>query len=387
MTSLCWTQFYKQRSCSHLASWRMKRYAKFFISGEVGENLSYLPATWNLPHHYDIFLCEVFFWWLMGRAGVGFLGAPRPAEILRLAVDAEQAGAESFWVAETRFTMDAVSPLAALAITTKRSRLASSAVNIYTRSASLIAVTFAVLDEVSRGRIILGLGTGSPSILERQGIEFDAPLARLKEYVEAIRLIFKGRRVDYKGRYVRLRDMELDFEPFRRDVPIYLAVTGFKALKLAGKIADGVILNVFTSTTYVERAVKIIKEGACEAGRKLGDLEVVGLLVSSVSSDGESARRSLSGVVSTYLVNFPAIAVQSGIRHEELQRIREAYVSGGVEMAKKLMTPEIINSLTVCGPVSDCVERISAYLSAGVDLPALIPIDMDNHQFLELLKV
>ena len=99
---------------------------------------------------------------MSGRTGLLFLGAPAVPEMVTLAQRAERAGYESVWVAETRLTRDAIAPVAAIALGTERLRVGTGIVNVYTRNPVLLALTFATLDELAPGRIVMGLGAGSP---------------------------------------------------------------------------------------------------------------------------------------------------------------------------------------------------------------------------------
>ncbi|MFQ5426830.1 MAG: LLM class flavin-dependent oxidoreductase, partial [Gaiellales bacterium] len=138
------------------------------------------------------------------RIGLLFAGAPRVPEMVRLARRAEQAGYESVWMAETRMTRDGFTPLAAIGAATERIRLGTGIVNVYTRGAVVLAVSFATLDEIAPGRTIVGLGPGSPLVLGPQGFEWDRPLRRLREYSEVMRPLLRGEPVDYDGDTIRL---------------------------------------------------------------------------------------------------------------------------------------------------------------------------------------
>lgn len=324
----------------------------------------------------------------MGKIGLGFLGEPRVQDAVNIARRAEGLGFDSFWWSETRFTRDAITPLAAIAAATSRARLGSAAVNVYTRGVVLTAVTFASLDEMSNGRIILGVGPGSPKILERQGFEFHGALKRLVEYVQAFRLLIKGGPVDYSGEYVKLRGVSLDFTPPRKEIPVYLAVTGPKALLLAGKIANGVILNGFTSATYAKRAIETIREGAQSAGRKLEDLDISSANITSMSDDGEAAKEALRSLVATYLVTFPAIAKESGVSDEFLESVRLAHASKGLDYASKLVPHSVIEALTTSGDPDHCIRRLREYISSGVKRPIVMPIASDPKLVMKtMLKV
>ena len=116
----------------------------------------------------------------MSKLGLGFFGEPDATEMARQAGLAEKAGFESIWLAETRFTRDAITS-AAVAQGTATARVGTAAVNVFTRGAALTAVTFAGLDELTGGRAVLGIGAGSEHVLAAQGYRYNRPLARLRE--------------------------------------------------------------------------------------------------------------------------------------------------------------------------------------------------------------
>ena len=168
----------------------------------------------------------------------------------------------------------------------------------------LTAVTAATLDEVCGGRFVLGIGPGSPTVLERQGIRFDQPLARLRETVEVVRRLLRGEEVSFTGKTMQVAGAQLDFTPMRPAIPIYFGVTGPKALALAGEIADGVILNGFVSLEYTKRAVEIVRSSARASGRDPDEIEIAASILVSVDTNTtggtrcrSTSRRTLSGRV------------------------------------------------------------------------------------------
>src|SRR5262245_54661723 len=115
------------------------------------------------------------------RVGIAFLGSPATHEMVDLGRLAEARGFESVWVAETRLTRDGITPCAAIAMQTSRVTVGTGIVNVFTRGATLTAISFLSLNEIAPGRIIMGLGAGSPLVLKPQGVEFHKPLTRLRE--------------------------------------------------------------------------------------------------------------------------------------------------------------------------------------------------------------
>lgn len=313
----------------------------------------------------------------MHRIGYGSTGTSNTKQLIGTAQTAEKCGFESFWVPETRYTRDAISPLAAISVQTTSLKLGSGVVNVYTRGPVLLAMTFATLDELSNGRMILGIATGSPLVLERQGISFDKPLKRLKEFVEAFRMLLRGNEVVYSGEFVRINGVALDFDPSRKDIPIYIGATGPNALRLAGRIADGIILNGFTSVDYARKALSLVKEGIRSAGRSPDDVDILSWNQVSVAEDTTQAVNRMRGLVTTYLVNFPNIAAESGVSQSLINNLREEFHTNGTESASRLVPDSVVRSLTVSGNSEECVDKLREYVSIGVKMPVVAPIGSD----------
>ena len=305
------------------------------------------------------------------RVGFGLPGQPSPREMMHLARRAEELGFESVWLTETRFTRDAITTSAAVAAATSDVRIGTAVTNPFTRGAVLSAITFATLDELAQGRLLFGFGPGSPHILRRQGFEFDLPLTRMCEHIEVVRRLLAGERVTYQGKTVRVDGVALDFQPFRPNIPLYLGVTGPKALETAAEIADGVILNGFVSAEYSARAVERLRRRAAAAGRGPAALEIASWLMVSVDRDSATAKQAVRPMVATYLVNFPNIARESGLPDDLLAAIGKAYADGGVADAARLVSDEVVTRLSCSGSPDECRELIQARRDVGVNLPIL----------------
>jgi 5,10-methylenetetrahydromethanopterin reductase len=305
------------------------------------------------------------------RLGLGFLGDPDARQMAGIARAAEAAGFESVWSAETRFTRDAITTATAIALETSRVRIGTSVINVYTRGAALVAVTMATLDELSGGRAILGIGPGSPLILAAQGLPFHRPLARLREFVAAVRAVWRGE--DFAGDFVAVQGVRLDFDPPRQSVPIYLGVTGPKALALAGEIADGVILNSPTPVEYTRRAARIVREAAVAAGRDPNAVEIAGDLMLALDTAERPAREIVAPMVATYLTRFPNLARESGLAPEVLDEFRSIAGEHGIAALAAQIPAEIVDALAVAGSPEHVRQRIAAYRAAGMDLPVLSP--------------
>lgn len=302
----------------------------------------------------------------MARIGLELSGEPSVPEMMRIARLAEGLGYDSIWLTETRFTRDAVTTSAAVAAVTTRLRVGTAVVNPFTRGAVLNAVTAATLDELSGGRFVLGIGPGSPTVLARQGIPFHQPLSRLRETVAVVRAMLLGDSVDLGA-----GNTALDFTPIRSTLPIYLGVTGPRALKLAGEIADGVILNAFVSLDYTRRAIERVRSAALDAGRDPDSIEIAQSIAVSVDDDSKRARDAVRPLVATYLAQFPNIARESGIAESELRAIAALHAEGEATAAASMVSDDVVSVLTCSGTPHECRVQIEARRAVGVQLPIL----------------
>lgn len=321
----------------------------------------------------------------MERIGLAFLGEPAVPEMVRVARHAESLGYESVWVAETRFARDGFVPAAAIAATTERIQVSTGVVNVFTRNPVILATSYATLDELSGGRAIFGIGPGSPLVLAPQGHRFDRPITRLKEYVEVARGLISGEEVRYGGETVSIEGVRLEFDPVRPAIPIYLGVTGPKAMELVGALADGVLMNGFTSTAYVRRSIERIRVGAARTGRDPGRIDLTIGLVTSVDEDAELARNRVRPLIAMYLARFPNIARETGYDERYLDRVREKVEEGGPGAGAKLVTKEVVDDLAVAGTPEHARRRVAEYRRAGISCPVLFAVGPDLSGTLEAM--
>src|ERR671935_2366117 len=212
---------------------------------------------------------------------VGYWGLGLSAEQqLRLVLEAEKLGYDSVWTAEA-YGSDAATILAWLAQATSTIKLGSAIFQMPGRSAAMTAMTAATLDQLSGGRMILGIGSSGPQVAEGwHGQRFARQLQRTREYVDVVRLALARERVVYDGQTLTLplpdgpgKPLKLTIAPVQERIPIYLAAIGPKNTALAGEIADG-WLPTFFSPEHVGEVRKLLEEGAGRAGRPLDDFDI-----------------------------------------------------------------------------------------------------------------
>ncbi len=304
-------------------------------------------------------------------------------DMVRYSQIAEQHGFESVWVAESRLARDAIVPIAAIATDTCRIKVGAGVINTWTRNAALIAQTFATLDELSFGRVMLGLGAWWDPLAWKVGIERKKPLKCMREYVEVIRRLFRMEEVTYEGEYVKMRGVRLDVlhgageKP--RNIPIYIGATGWKMLELSGEIADGVLLNYLVSPQYNQKALEHIRKGAEKAGRRLEDIDRPQLIATSIHEDADKAVKLAKKHVTMTLGQQPHIMKASGVSEDLIKEVQEVMGGwpakpGGIEKAMEIVPDEVVHMITASGTPEDVKKKVLEYMRNGCTSPLLLPL-------------
>ena len=314
----------------------------------------------------------------MTRLGmVLYHGIDSGADLKEYAGIAEGAGYDSLWVTERYFHEETFSLLGFLAAATRDIKLGLGVANPYTRNPALLAMASATLDRISGGRFLLGLGRSERFVIrDRMGIAYSNPLSTIEEAISIIRDLLAGRRVTSTDGRFRLGNVHLETKPVQTNLPIYLAAIGPKALRLAGAIADGVLLNAYTPTSYVRYAVAEIRKAALEAGRDPDSIDIACMLVVRLNEDPESIWPSLKHRI-VRLLEEPHVGEilleKGGFDPSILEPLRAAAQKDGGEGAIDFVSDEMVDSFYLVGGASRCKERIAEYREAGVELPLLLP--------------
>jgi 5,10-methylenetetrahydromethanopterin reductase len=326
------------------------------------------------------------------RLALRLSGAESPLAIVDLARRAESAGFAALWLAENPFERGALPAAAAVAAATSRLEVGVGVVNPYSRHPSLIAMEFGALDELSRGRALLGIGAGIGAAVERLGYSSDRPTSAVADAVQIVRAMLAGEEVSYRGRVFRVERVRLGYRPPRPDIPIYMAAVGDRSLEFCANLADGLIVSNFSSLGYSERAVGIFRETARRAGRHPG--RVVQYVPCAVRPRREEARdiarRALAPMLARFWRNAEsrparraAIVRGSGISDEEIAAAVERFASGGPAAAA--LDDRFVEAFAIAGTVEDCLERAASYRRVGVDELALGLLGAEPERAIERL--
>ena len=219
-------------------------------------------------------------------------GSLARADAIELFARADRLGYHSLWAGE-RFAPDLLLTLAEMAFRTERILLGSAVVNVFSRTPAAIATAAVTLDRMSEGRLLLGLGVSGRVVVEDwHGLPFHRPYQRLREYVEIIRQIVGGWRVQHEGEVLRLGGHVIEVTPLRDRIPIYVGALGPKAVRLTGEIADGWI-PVMNAPDEMEGDFEALRAGAAAAGRVAEDVVVAPDVLALVTDDKPEARNMM----------------------------------------------------------------------------------------------
>ena len=300
--------------------------------------------------------------------------------------EAERLGVDTVWSAEA-WGSDAFTPLAFIAARTSRIRLATGIAQVTARTAVMTAMTAMTLDQISGGRMVLGLGVSGPQVVEGlHGQPYARPLERLRETIDVVRMAMRGEKVEYHGNQINLplpggqgKALRLSSEP-RPHVPIHVAVLGPLGLQYAGASAQGWVGTCFVPE-FAHLYLDPIRAGAEAAGRSLADIEVLAGGPVAISDDVErlqtSRRKALAFQVSAMgspTTNFYFDAYARMGYGEQCGEVRATWLKGDHETAVRLVPQELVERTSMFGTDTMVRDRIRAYRDAGVSDLRLEPM-------------
>lgn len=271
---------------------------------------------------------------------------------------------DSIWIPET-WGMDCCSIMSTISHIAKKPKIGSSIMNIYSRSPALAAMSAATIDVLSNGRMILGLGTSSQSIVENwHGDKFEHPVGRMREYVEIIRLILSGKKCNYDGDFFHLKNFNLLISTSQKKIPIYVAAINEKMVDLTWEIADGTIFYL----RPLDELRNIISK--MQSKRKI---DVACQLITSVSDDATKAITRAKKTIAFYVSVgdiYREFLARNGFE-KECNAIYEEYKKYGLKENYVHVSDKMVNELAICGTRDDARKQLIRFRNAGIDLPIL----------------
>ena len=299
----------------------------------------------------------------------------------------EKAGLDCVWVPEA-YSFDAISMMGYLAGRTDRVEIGSAIVNVYSRTATLMAMTFAGLDYVSGGRIHCGLGASGPQVVEGfHGVAYDKPMVRIKDYIDVCRRTWKREVINVDLQTVKIplpagqgtglgKPLKLINHPDRGDIPVWWASLKGKSVEATAEVADGWI-PVF----YLPEKADLVWGDALSLGLKkrapeLGKLQIVAggsvcftedeAMITKVLDAGRPSAALYVGGMGARGKNFYNDIMSSYGWEGEAKSIQDLYLDGKKEEAMAAIPREYLAAPSMVGPEGMVKEKIAAYAQAGV---------------------
>ena len=268
---------------------------------------------------------------MIQNLGFGFLGRHTAEQTVNLVRRAEQLGFSNAWIAEDYFYAGAFTITTVCAAHTQKIQLGIGVVNPYTRHPVLTAM-------------------------------------------EIIKQLIRDGNLDYKGDVFSAGPLHFEFEPLRRDMPVYMGAKGDKALYKAGQVADGVLLSAGCTVEYVSYARKLIDAGAHSVGRNPADIRLAAYLPTCAMQDGAAAVERMRPSARHYLAMHGAqpILTCAGFTAEQVQPFRDAFFAG--TECPLPVTDEMVRKIVIAGTPQECRDRMQAYIEAGIEMPICFEI-------------
>ena len=268
--------------------------------------------------------------------------------------------------------------LAAVALNTSEITIGTSILNVFSRTPAALAQEFATLEEMSGGRMLLGLGSSGEFVIEHfHGVPFRKPLRRLREYTEIFNLLIAGEQLNYEGEIFQMsRGFRLNYNRPRNHVPVYVASITPKSIRQTGEIADG-IFPIHWPKTLFGQLREQLGEGAEAAGRSVADVTIAPYTKVSVldgSDEDEAlwreARRLLQYYVNRMGIFYWQMLERNGFE-AEVGASRKAWAERDAEGSMAAISDEMVRSIQVIGSIEEVREQLQERSDLGAQIQML----------------
>jgi F420-dependent oxidoreductase-like protein len=306
---------------------------------------------------------------------------------VRAAQLADELGYDSFWVPEA-WGYEIFTLLAEIAVKTKRIKLGTGIVNVYSRTPGLLAMSAATVDEISGGRLILGIGTSGKKVIEGfHARPFEKPLGHVRDVIKVTRTLLSGGKLSDAGaELAQYRPFKLEMTPVRKDIPIYVAALKEKAIQQIGELADGWIPTFWPYERLAEGKAWIA-EGAKRAGRDPSAITVAPF-TTALPLGGPAGAAMAKNIISFYIGGMGDYYIELLSRFgfgDDCKRIAELYAAKETRAQAAEAVPEaMIEALTISGDPQHVIEELRRRRGFGIDLPIL---NLPNNVPWEMLEM
>ena len=276
----------------------------------------------------------------------------------------------SIWIPES-WGREAFVMLGAIGAITRRIKLGTSIVSMFSRPPATLAMAASTLDNISLNRTIIGIGASTPILAENwHGIKFVHPLKRMREYVTCFKIISSGETINFDGNFFKLKNIKIMHPSQRKEIPVFLGAVNSGMIKLATEVADGTILYL-RPLDELKRTVDRIKS---LTSRKSKSFEICSVFITAVSNKyPDLARERAAKTLAFYVAvgKYYNEFLSSHGFENQVEQITTEYQNHGVENISKFVTDPMLDSLTIYGTTEDCIKSLKRFVSCGVSLPIL----------------
>jgi probable F420-dependent oxidoreductase len=294
------------------------------------------------------------------------------AEFPAIAREAESRGYRTAWVGEASGA-EAIVLSTLIATHTATIGIANGVIPVQTRTPIVYGQAAATLAHLAPGRFALGLGLSSEIIVGQwHGLPFTPSIQQMREAVQIIRTAAAGERVNFEGKFYRLKNFRLAIPAPPTPPRIYLAALGPRMCELAGEVADGVLLN-WIPPSAVGASLAHVEAGARRAGRRPADVDVAVYVRTCVTDERGTVREALARDITGYaIVSVYARFFEECGYGPEVAAVNAAWKAGDRAAAVKGISERVLDGLGAVGPADHCREQLAAFARTGVT-PVVLP--------------
>ncbi len=296
----------------------------------------------------------------------GSLAILGPTAIVDIARRAKDLDYQSIWTVEATAT-DAMTLLGAAGQAAPGIGLATGIIPVQSRTPALTAITAATLQALNpQSDILLGVGVSAPGILRSHGVGMtDKPIGLMREYVTLLRQCLSGESVTFEGNYFSLKRFQLGVPLKERKPKIIMAALNPQMLKLAGEIADGVLLNYLPSS-HVQTSVKTVREG--------GEARIYAYVHAAVGRLEERIRSARRDLFNYAMADGYARMFRQAGFGSEVDELRSRFAEKDRDGAIAAISERMVQAIDFIGSENEVTDFVKRYIDAGVEYPVLMPM-------------
>ena len=306
---------------------------------------------------------------------------PRPIQrIYRLSKKIEEFGFDSLWIADHTlfpgvegFTADAWSILSVLSAKTEKVKLITGVTCPHRRHPAILAQTAATIDQLSDGRLIMGIGPGESMNLDPFGIEWKRPVSKLVEFVDVMRKLWRSdssNTFDFDGEFYTLKGAYLDIKPVQEAIPVYIGANGPRTRRITGGTADGWVPITESPKSY-KAHLKDVKRGATESNRDINEIDTCLEIYTSISEEREELESAKIYPMGALLTDLRKI-LDAGYKMDIPEELQELYskksydIFSNLDEYIKYVPEEAVDDFSIMGNAGEAIEKIDTFIKSGV---------------------